>query len=141
TGVMRVFGAGGGEFFALQEDGTYRSPDYEFGTLVQNQDESYTYTSKDQVRWDFDGYGYLIHVVDPHDLAVTFSYDPDTSKLVGIDFPDGSHTTFTYDPDTDLLTEIDEPGNRVVTFNYDVYGFAGITNPDGGQAWPLKVTF
>ena len=41
--------------FTRNDDGTHTSPVDNFGTLVKNDDGSYTYTAIDQTLYEFDG--------------------------------------------------------------------------------------
>ena len=49
AGVVWVYGAGGGRYFT-GTGGTYTSPAGDFGTLVKNGDNTFTYTALDQLR-------------------------------------------------------------------------------------------
>src|SRR5262249_50804912 len=95
-GVILVYGHGGSRYFAQGGGNTYVSPSNDFGSLVKNGDGSYTYTAKDQVRYNYTSQGRLVTVVDPHNLVLTYTYDG-SGRLTGVAEPDGGVTTFTYD--------------------------------------------
>jgi len=82
-GVMWITGAGDYRVFR-DNGGTFTSPANDFGTLVQNADSSFTYTSKDKMVWNFSppsplGSGsdrsqsFLTSVADTHGLALKYS--------------------------------------------------------------------
>src|SRR5262249_7055483 len=129
TGLLWVYGSGDRHFFALQPDGSYRSPLDDFGTLVKNADDSYTYTAKDQTQKNFDSNGRLTSIVETHGLALTYSYDGN-GRLTGVWSPDGGVTTLTYDANG--LSGIQEPGGRALTFTVDASNnLTGLTDADG----------
>ncbi len=136
AGVLWVYGKGESRFFTSQGGGAFASPANDFGTLVQNGDNSYTYTAKDQTQWKFDSQGRLTTIVDPHSLATTYTYTSGTSlSPATVTEPDGGLTTFTYS--SGVLASIAEPGGRTVTLTHTTAGdglpdLTGITNPDGG---------
>jgi RHS repeat-associated protein len=134
AGVLLVYGDGtSSHFFAQNANGSYQSPADDFGTLTLSMG-TYTYTSKDQVKWNFDqAKGLLRSIVDPHNLAVTFSYNDDSPTDPGrylgtVTMPDGGVTTFLYTQGA--LSEIDEPGGRTVTVGRSGSDLGSITNPD-----------
>src|SRR5262249_25013519 len=73
-GVLYVYGAGGSRFFSSAGGGSFTSPDNSFGCLVQNGDNTYTYTAKDQTRVEFDSSGLQTQRVETHNLALTYTY-------------------------------------------------------------------
>src|SRR5205823_2825038 len=110
-----VYGAGGRRFFASAGGGAFTSPADTFGTLVQNNDNTYTYTAKDQTQTKFDTSGKITAVVDPHSLAITYTYS--SGRLDTVQTPDGGVTTFSYTTALGIThyTAIAEPGGRTVT--------------------------
>jgi YD repeat-containing protein len=127
TGVLRIYGSGGTRYFTGTGP-SYTSPANDFGTLVKNGDGSFTYTAKDQTKWNFTSAGLLSSVVDAHGLAVTYTYS--SGLLSTVQEPDGGLATFAYS--SGLLSTITEPGNRVVTLVHDGNSnVTGITAPDG----------
>ena len=160
-GVLWVDGDGDSRFFASGGNGAFVSPAGEFGTLVQDL-SNYSFTfyvpssyAPDRTVWHFDANGRLLSIVDPHGLAVTYTYDG-SGRLINVATPDGGVTTLTYAGG--LLATIQEPGtNRVVTLTRDGGGnLTGIADVDGttrslsydgqhhltGDRWdPLVVTF
>jgi RHS repeat-associated protein len=120
-GEMMVFGSGGARLFT-GSGGTYTSPANDYDTLVKNGDNTFTYTAKDQTKWNYDTSGNLTTIVDPHSLARTFTYSG--GNLSTVTEPDGGVTTFTYS--SGKLAAIVEPGNRTVTVTID--GSSNLTN-------------
>src|SRR5262249_4113141 len=94
----------------------YTSPANDFGTLVKNANGTFTYTAKNQWKWNFNSSGYETSLVDPHNVTITYTWTG--SNLTGVAAPDGGLTTITYntDPDTgQKCVNIVEPANRTVT--------------------------
>jgi RHS repeat-associated protein len=141
AGVLMVYGDGTSSHFFTQILGSnnnttinFASPPDDFGTLTLNSiNNTYTYTSKDQVKWNYDSTGLLKSIIDPHGLAVTFTYDATGRLLNTIQMPDsgptGVVTTFLYN--NGLLREIDEPGGRTLVIARSGSDLGAITNPDG----------
>ena len=117
-GVIYVYGSGGYRVFTGSGP-TYTSPANDFGTLVKNGDNTFTYTSKDQWKRNFDTSGNQTTLVDPHNLTLTYTWSG--GLLVNVTAPDGGLVTFGYFTDRGggkHLTSIDESGSRsVVTLN------------------------
>jgi YD repeat-containing protein len=135
AGVLFVYGTGGYGFFQSLGGGAYLSPVNDFGTLtsVGTNPVTYTYVSKDDVTYTFNGSGQLLTITDPHNLTVTFAYSG--SLLSTVAEPDGGVGTFHYT--NSRLTSIDEPGGRTVTIRRTTAGdglsdMTGLTMPDGG---------
>jgi YD repeat-containing protein len=129
-GVIWVYGSSGYSYFSQNSDGSYQSPANDFGTLVQNGDGSWTYTSKDQIIRQFNSGGYLADIVDSHGLTATYLYDSQ-NRLIEVDEPDGGVTTFGYT--SSLLSVINEPGNRIVTLTHSGSDLTQINDPATGQ--------
>jgi RHS repeat-associated protein len=124
-GVLWVYGNGDSDFFAENSSGGYTSPSGNFGTLVQNNDGTFTYTAVDQVKWNFSSVGELTSVVDTHGLTRSYTYS--SGLLTQIVAPDGGVTTFAYRGVS--LASITEPGNRAVSVNIST---GTIGNPGSG---------
>jgi RHS repeat-associated protein len=128
TGLLWVYGNGGSRLFTGTGP-SYTSPADDFGTLVKNGDNSYTYTAKDQTQRRFDTSGRLTAVVDPHNLALTYSYDG-SGRLINVASPDGVVTTLSYNANG--LSGIQEPGGRSLTFGVNGSGdLTAVTDADG----------
>ncbi len=127
-GVMMVFGGGGSARLFTGSGGTYTSPANDYGTLVKNGDNTYTYTSKEQMEWNYDTAGKLVTIVDPHSLTRTFTYS--SGLLSTVAEPDGGVTTFTYS--SGKLATIVQPGTRTITITIDGSGdLTTIADADG----------
>jgi len=107
SGVLFLYGSGGARYFSGSGP-TYTSPANDFGTLVKNNDNTYTYTTPQQVKEQFDTSGKMTALVDPHGVALTYSYDG-SSRIAGVAAPDGGLTTLSYDGSGYLQT-VQEPG-------------------------------
>jgi RHS repeat-associated protein len=113
TDVLMVSGQGDSRRFTGPGP-NFTSPAEDFGTLVQNQDGSYTYTTKDQWKENFNSQGFLTSVVDPHGLTTTYTWNQQ-NQLTQVQSIDGGITTLTYGNNSGaLLSQITEPGNRTV---------------------------
>src|SRR5207249_643327 len=94
-------------------------PDNDFGTLVKNGNNTYTYTAKDQTVYNFDTSGKMTSVVDSDSQTVTYSYT--STRLTEVDSPDGGVTTFGYATvqqqggNVTVLSTINQPGVRTQT--------------------------
>ncbi len=109
---------------------TYTSPPNDQGTMVQNADGTFTYTSKDQIQTNFDSGGRQKTQVDPHGLTQTMSYDM-SGKLSAITQPDGGVATFSYA--SGLCNSVALPGGRFVTLSFDgSNNLTGIVDAAGG---------
>jgi YD repeat-containing protein len=105
-------GAGDTDFFAANGQGGFTSPADNFGTLMKNADDSYTYVAKGQVSYNFDSAGDMTSVVDTHGLATVYEYDA-LNRLVEVQAMDGGITLLSYNGSTGQLAGIVEPGNRL----------------------------
>jgi RHS repeat-associated protein len=128
--AMMVFGSGAPPRYYHGAGGSFQSPPDDHGTLVGNSDGTYTYTTPQQVRWNFDANGLMRTIVDPHGLTVTYNYNG--GLLSSIAMPDGGVTTFNYDANH-LVSSIVEPGNRSLTLRHDpaTGNLLSITDVDG----------
>ena len=130
SGVLYAYGSGGSRFFQDAGGGSYTSPPEDFGTLVRNADQSFTYTAKDQVVSHFTSQGLLSSVVDTHGLSLSYFYDGE-GRLTEVDAPDGSQTFFQYNAGQTL---IQEPGNRTVELDLNGANLAAIHDVDQAQS-------
>jgi YD repeat-containing protein len=131
-GVMWVTGTGDYRYFAASGNGTFTSPPEDFGTLVQNQDGSYTYTDPHQVRTTFNAQGLLTSIVTPDQaalgLGLFYQYNAQ-GGLTQVTAPDGGVTTLSYS--NGLLQSITEPGGRVVSLTHSGTDLTQITDAAG----------
>jgi RHS repeat-associated protein len=131
--ILWANGAGGSAAFTRNTDGSFTSPPDEFGTLVENDDSTFTYTAPDQTRYEFNTLGLLKSVVAPDGLETTYEYT-EQGELERVTAPDGGITTFDYDSDTLLLKSITEPGGLEWQFEHDGDGnLTRITDPDDNE--------
>src|SRR5207245_5957955 len=112
-GQLLVGGGGGSRWFKLLDNGTYQSPAYDFGTLTDNGDTTFTYTAKDKFMYNFNSFGTLTSVVSPGLNGPRATYTYSASRLSTIQEPDGGLTTFSDDANN-LLQTIADPGGRTV---------------------------
>jgi RHS repeat-associated protein len=130
SGALYIYGSGGSRFFQDAGRGSYTSPPEDFGTLVKNGDNSFTYTAKDHTAYHFTSQGLLSSVVDRDGLTRSYSYDGE-GRLTEVDAPDGSKTFFHYNGGQTL---IQEPGNRTVELDLNGSDLAAIHDVDQAQS-------
>src|SRR5438445_10761582 len=97
---------------------------------------NYTYTSKDQWKWNFNSSGLETSLVDPHNLAISYSYS--SARLVNVNAPDGALVTLSYGIDMlhkPRLATIYDSGGRTVSITGSSYtgSLNSITDPDGAD--------
>jgi RHS repeat-associated protein len=124
-GVMYVYGSGGFRVFTGSGP-SYTSPANDFGTLVKNVGGDYTYTAKDQTKFNFNSSGQMTSVVDTHNVTATYLYSAGT--LSEVDAPDGGVTLIKHKTNWTIT----EPGTRAETVFITVSGVTidGITQPN-----------
>ncbi len=148
SGAWYVSGTHGSRFFTNPthqqpppQTVTYGDPTNDFGTLIQDGTTyAFTYTTKDQTVLNFGppdsttNISLLTSVVDPHGLAVTYTYNPGQfGQLTGVAEPDGGLATFQYS--NGYLTNILEPGGRTVTVTVDgSHNLTGLADVDNSTA-------
>ena len=132
-GVIWKDGEGFGEFFANGSSGsgggmTFISPAGDFGSLVENTDDSYTYTAKGAL-WtdDFTSAGLQTDKVTADGQRTTFTYSG--VNLTGIQTPDGRLVTMTYDGSGNLQTVEGPAGTATVTHDSSA-NLTGVERPD-----------
>src|SRR5262249_25142236 len=74
NGVLWTFGSGDSYYFPTLTSTMFMNPPMFQGGMVKNADGTYTYTTKYQIKYNFDSTGKLTSITDPHSLAVTYSY-------------------------------------------------------------------
>jgi YD repeat-containing protein len=131
AGMLREYGAGGLGFYADNGAGGYASPAGDPGTLTKATGgglTTYTYYLPDGRTWTFNNSGQEVTYQGADGLeATSFSYA--STKLSGIQTPDGALTTVTYSGGQATL----ETGSRTVTLTLNANGdLTTAANPDGG---------
>ena len=141
--------------------GNYVSPLGDTGILVQNGNETFTYTYKSGEKENYDTFGRLSSMVDAkgNSLFIYYEYDTrtplvgllpanidqTTAKIVAYDYrvsrieekdAAGNFTNkyimFHYDSSTGRLTDIVDSAGRTVTYTHDSIGnLTGVTSPSG----------
>ena len=135
-------------------------PQGEYGSLVQNVDNTYTYTAKDGSKEHYDIYGRLAGLVDAKGNSVVLSYMADyRSPLTGLLFTNlnlipltvsydyrlskveekdatgnltGASMTLSYDTSTGRLNGLWDSSGRAVSFTHDGFGnLTGVNGPSG----------
>ena len=130
-GLMWIYGSGGARFYQQLTSTTFQSPANDFGTLVKNTDGSYTYTSINQLAYNFNSSGYLIDLVDPNGLRLTYTYNG-SHEVTSVAGPDGGVTTFQYDT-SNRLTTIMQAGGGVVVLTPTGSNLTGATYANNSQ--------
>jgi RHS repeat-associated protein len=114
------------------DNGSYIPPAGIFDTLVKNGDDTWTLTTKRQVRYNFDTSGNLASIVDRNDNTTTLAYT--SGRLTSVTDPGGRSLTFSYDG-SGRVTQVTDPLNRTVQYAYDSNGdLVTVTNVLGGQS-------
>lgn len=121
--------SGGFHVFLSNGQGGYTSPPQLQMTLAQNQDGSYTLTTRDQTRINFNAAGNLTSTVDRNNNALTMGYDAfgDPATMT-----DASGRTLTFTMSGGHVTHIAAPGSRTFNYAYDASGdLTDFTDPAG----------
>jgi len=121
TIVTRVSAGGGRDAFHENPDGTYATSPGVFDTLVENANQTFVLTTKNQIRYEFRTDGKLDRVKDRNDNTTTLAYDG-TGRLTTVtDASNLRSLAFTYDPTyaTSIKRVTEAPFGRYVEFTYD----------------------
>ena len=113
-------GDGNRETYSLNVDGSYESEPGVFSVLVKNGNGTFTRTTTDQVRYNFDAQGRLGSVADRNANTITLAYDV-LGNLATITDTVGRVIQFTSDA-SNRLTQITDPIGRHVRFTYNAAG-------------------
>jgi YD repeat-containing protein len=148
---------GGSKQFFKNPDGTFSGASCcSFETLIANDPEGYTYTTKHGQEMVFDGQGRLMSQSDPNGYTITYTYGHPDGFLTrvensfgrGIDLTysngrladvsgAGMSVSFGYDAQGRLVSSTD-PEGKVTTYQYDAKNrMTSFTNP--GQTTPFVV--
>jgi hypothetical protein len=87
-------------------NGTYTAPTGIFETLVKNGDNTYTLTTKDQVKYNFNTSLRLATIQDGHDNTITIGYSGNNV------------TTYTWNAKNQVTQVTNDLGHKVV-YTYD----------------------
>ncbi|MCA1852413.1 MAG: hypothetical protein LC647_08480, partial [Beggiatoa sp.] len=109
--------------------GGFRTPSGDFAILTANPDGSFTRTTEEGMRYDFDARGLLTTMADRNGNPTTYAYDTE-GRLDRITDPVGLPTSFRYF--AGRLQSITDPALRTTRFLHDAEGnLRSITDPDG----------
>jgi len=117
--------------FGMASDITaYASPAGDFSTLVKNADGTYTRTTKNGTRIEFDAAGLQTAIIDRNGNTTSFAYDGQ-DRLTTITDPAATLvTTLAYGGDGKLDT-VTDPAGRITSFVHDSAGdLTRIIDPD-----------
>jgi len=95
------------------------TPVGDFSTLVRNADGSFTHTTRNGIKTNFDINGRQTSVVDRNSNTTVYGYDG-AGQLIAVTDPVGRITTLTYT--NGLLTSVTDPANRTSNFEHDTQG-------------------
>ena len=114
--------------FLRLPDGSYVSPLDSRAKLVLNGDGSYTMTSLDGVKYNFDGStGQITTVVFPYGVTVTYSYT--SGKLTSVSNGLGRQLTLSYTGN--FLSQISDGNGRTVVYTVDANkNLTQVTDPN-----------
>jgi RHS repeat-associated protein len=126
-----VFGSGREEFFKLQGS-TYQPADPRVhSTLVENQNGTFTLTTKDNLDYQFTSQGRLTAIEDLNGNALDLAYDGQ-SRLSSVTGQGGVALTFAYGAG-DQLASVTDPAGSLYQFSYDGSGdLTSVTDPEDG---------
>jgi YD repeat-containing protein len=129
AGQLRVFGTGGWRFYVDNGNNTFTGPPEDNGGLVRNGDGTFTYTTPEGVKTNFDSSGRQTSVVSA-DGKETLSFTYTGGLLTGLTAIDGAQSTFSYA--SGLLSSIATVGPRSWAFAHTGTALTQITDPDDG---------
>jgi len=114
------------------DNGSYTPPAGILDTLVKNVDDTWTLTTNQQVRYNFDASGKLTSIVDRDDNTTTLAYT--SGHLTSVTDAGGRSLTFSYDASGRII-QVTDPLNRTVEYAYDSSGdLVTVTNVLGEQS-------
>jgi RHS repeat-associated protein len=117
AGVATIrWGDGAGETFTLN-GGVYVPQPGVFSALVQNADNTFTLTQKNQTRYLFSATGVLTGIVDKNGNAIALTYNG--GNLTQITDTVGRNLTLSYDGSNRII-QVTDPIGRTVSFSYSV---------------------
>lgn len=126
-----IFGSGREEFFAGNSQGFVPTDPRIHSTLVGNGDGTFTLTTKDNVRYQFDADGLLTSIQDLNDNALEFAYDGQ-DRLSTVTGEGGVSLTLSYDGNG-RLASLTDPAGSTYAYGYDATGdLVSVTDPEGG---------
>lgn len=99
--------------------GNYSNPPDVFDRLVKNGDNTFTFTLKNQVRYEFSTAGALTRIHEPSGNQILLTYT--TGKLTGITDTVGRAVTLVYNA-SNKISELQAPLSRKLTYTYDANG-------------------
>jgi len=129
TGNVTIQEEGGSQISFTKAGNLYTPPSRTIASLVQNGDNTFTFTRQAQEIFTFSADGKLLKMQDLNGYATTLSYDGSGHLTLAID-PAGRKLTLTYTGNhLTKVTDPDPSGNRFITFSYDGQGnLASVTN-------------
>ena len=129
-GYFWVDGGGGTRDFEAGNGTTFVSPPNDLGTLVKNSNGTFTYTTPQEEKWNFNSSGQITSITEPDGPSENFTFNS-SGDLAEVIMPGGWTTTFTYNSSNELAA-VDEPGGRVITVTHDSSDdLTSATMPDG----------
>ena len=136
-----------------ESGGDYTPQTGVFDTLVENGDDSFTYTTKAAVVFNFTSAGQLTSILDRNGNTTTVSYDGNgyisevedaggrtldftvdgSGRITDIDGQLSRSVGFTYDEAGDL-TEVDDVKSGTTTYTYNNHRMTSLTDSNGNLA-------
>ena len=131
SGDVEVQYPGGGSVYFINTSGTLTPPRGIYDALVKNVDNTYTLTTKSQVRFNYDANGQFASIKDRNNNTTTLAYNG-SGQLTSVSDPSGRQLVFT--PDSNgRIGQITDPLGRTVTFGYGANGdLTSVTDVKGG---------
>jgi RHS repeat-associated protein len=129
--VLVKYGDGREEFYVQQYDGSFVVQPGSHSQLVENADNSFTLSTKEQITYQFDPAGLLMTISDRNSNAISLSYIG--GQLDTVSDPVGRQLTFAYDTGG-RITQLTDPIGRVQNYAYDAQGdLVLFTDPENNQ--------
>jgi len=130
--VSTKWSDGHGEFYASLGGGAYRSLyGGVFNVLVKNPDGTFTFTLKNQTKYQFSTAGKLTAITDRNGNGLLFGYSG-AGNLTTITDTVGRAITLAYDG-SNRITQLTDPIGRIVRYTYDAGGnLSSSTDPNAG---------
>ncbi|MHB8593104.1 MAG: RHS repeat-associated core domain-containing protein, partial [Acidimicrobiales bacterium] len=114
--------------------GGFTSGGFNFATLKQNSDGSYTYVVRQRETSRFSSAGQLLSESDLNGYVTSLAYDS-VGRLSTVTDSAGRSLTFAYDGTSPLVSSVTDGAGRVVRYGYDGSGdLTSVTDPLGRQS-------
>ena len=118
---------GSANTFRKNTNNTYTALDSR-STLVKNNDNTHTLTTKDRYSYGFNTSGYLCWMKDKNENTITITVNA-SGQVTKVTDPVGRETIITYS--SNRISTITDPAGRVVTYTYTSNRLSSVTDTGG----------